>query len=680
MSKQSNSDTTPTRPPDEELVAPKKIRRKKRRRSRIGKLYTKFRRHFRFGIAFIFIVTVAASGAMVMSVRISEAAIRLDASWQQLDRVLISIAERQGNEISLEEYPRLSSGISDLGSNLESMQKQIGYVAPIFDLDINEEWEISSQLVDSAGELTDGAGYMLDGIGPIVAFLQRDENSSTITTQISDGEQVVDLLKINQVSFRDASTSLNASIARLNAIDLSSATVDQILIHNQLTVFHQQLTKLNAILLSGSDILSQFMGLEQEATYLILALNNDSLRPSGGQVEAYGWFRVRNGRITSLDFSPSTFSSPVPPSPSFADTISIPGWWIAYESPLQAAWSGSWHADFSSTARMALDYYNTGGNFNAPVDGVIAIDLQSMQEIVGVLGWVDVPTLDEPLTAANFRETIYNPNNFGIQSPEQYLATIYKAVFEDMETIDRGQSTKLLTAMIEGLTQNHIMVYSPDPDTQGALNILGWSGAQQGAGANDYIMVTDTNLSNKSNHSVVHSLTYNVEIFPDQSRMSDLSVRYDYFDSFANSDPAINPEFFGPRDYTTQSQIYIPGDSVILEESNTIESSIVDWNDYTLLVTQQTVDYDSSERINIVYETPATADRIRNLYRYRLLVEKQPGLQIQDLELQVKLPPNANVITISQEPSANYLLEQPVFDFRLQMLSDQWIEFVYSLD
>lgn len=680
MSKQSNSETLPTPPSDEEQGVTKKVRRKKRRRSRISKLYAKFRRHFRFGIAFIFIITIAFSGAMVISVRISDASNQLDASWQRLNRVLSAIKERQGADITLEEFPRISLGVSDLGGNVRSMQRQLNLVSPAFELDINEEWEISSQLVDATSELVNAADHMLDGVAPVVNFLQPDENSTIVSSQISDGEQLVDLFEINQENFRDASESLVDAQNQLGAIDLSVATLDQIHHHQQLEYYYQQLSDFNSILLSSSDILAQFMGLDEEVTYLILAQNNDSMRPSGGKVEAYGWFSVRNGRLTGFDFSASTLSSPVPPNSSFTDILSIPSWWIAYETALNAAWEGSWYADFPSTGQMALDYYNAGGNYNSPVNGIIAVDFESLQQIISVLGEVNLPEIEEPLTTSNFRDVIYNPDNYGIQTFEQYIATVYKTVFADLQHIDRRQSLQLLTVILEGLVQHNVMVYVPDPEIQATIDLLGWSGAQIKPNADDYLLVADTNLTNKSNHSVVRSLTYDVEILPDNSRLSNLSVRYDYFNSVASGDPAINPDFFGSRDYRTLTQIYLPKDSSIVEESNTVESTSVELDDYKLFVTQLNVEYDSSEQMSITYETPPSENPATDLFNYRILIEKQPGLPIQDIELQVKLPTNANIIWVSQEPNAYYALDQQVFDFRLQIVSDQWVEIVYSLN
>jgi len=613
---------------------------------------------------------------MIISARIDDATSRLDASWQRLERVLNNIDERQGSGITLQEFNRLNLGVDDLWSNIIGTQSQLRYVAPLFDY--NDEWKVSSQLLGVASELTTSTSYMLYGFEPVVNFLDRGDNQTI--SQISSGERITDILETSQVSFRNAAWSLDQAQYQLDTIDISEAPLDLILSYEQIEFFYQQLRDINSIFLASSDILSQLMGLDEEVTYLILGLNNDTIRPSGGKVEAYGWLNVWNGRITNFDFSPSTFANPVPPNQSFVDNISIPSWWIAYESPLYAAWDGSWYVDFTSTGQMALDYYNGGANPNTPVSGVITLDLQTLEKLVGILGDVTLPGPEEPVTASNLRNTIYDPNYFGPYGYEDYIATTYDTVFSDLQNIKQNQTSDLLTIFVEALTQHHIMMYVSDPETQTFIDLLDWSGKQTKTDSNDYLLVGDTNLTNKSDRSIVRSLTYNVEVFPVQSRRGDLIVRYDYFNLIASGDPAVNTEHFGDIDYKTLTQVYLPKDALILEENNTAESSSVAWDDYTLFITQLDVEYDSSEQFQIIYDTPAIENKFENLYRYNLLIEKQPGIRTQELELQIKLPPNANIVWLSESPEAGYVLEQPILDFRLQILADQWIEILYTLD
>ena len=181
------------------------------------------------------------------------------------------------------------------------------------------------------------------------------------------------------------------------------------------------------------------LGLDQERSYLILAENSDELRPSGGYISTYGWLTVRNGRVINYNYSPTTDKSPNPPPASMADTFPVPDWWIRYGEPIYAAWDGSWYVDFPSTADMAMWYYNNGNNPNSPVDGVISIDINGFEKLLGGLGSVPVDGYNDVVTQDNFRELVYgiraSRRDYPGPSPhKEFLAALYRSIFKKWQS------------------------------------------------------------------------------------------------------------------------------------------------------------------------------------------------------------------------------------------------------
>jgi hypothetical protein len=652
-------------------------RRRRRSRSRFKKWVSKIKRTVRFRAIFIFIVVVTIITVLTLSVLIVDANAKFNASWQSMNRILQSIESRQGTDLTLSDFSRIRLGVTDLRQQINTTRSRIRLLSPVVGL--NSDWQGSVELLDVSKLIVSSTEDILDGIEPAINFLVQGEDDEAIASQISSGERVVELLELGQGRFLKASGTLITAGQLLDSINLTSITPELLLNLTQIQSFHEQLTTMNDVLIASPDILAQVMGVDEEVAYLILAQNNDEIRPSGGYISTYGWLTVRNGRVTDYDYSPTTATSPRPPDESFVDTFKIPDWWIDYGNPIYAAWDGSWYTDFPSTAELALNYYNEGQNPNFPVDGVIAIDITGFELILGSLGDVIVPDYNRVVNVDNFRDVVYDIRTYGDSEHKRFLAAVYRAIFADWQSVEQDSSSELLTAMLEAVTQRHIMIYSPDENTQDVVDLVGWAGSQHNPESNDYILVADSNLGNKSNHSVIRSLTYDVKIQPDQSRMSNLRVRYDYFESIAQDDPAIDSEFHGPRDYKTLTQIYLPDEVKLLDEGSFDQVSVQEWDSYTLLVSRVDVDYDTSERLQLAYETPATEDRVGDFYRYRLLIQKQPGSRIQDVNLQITLPEGAQIISLSPEADASYELEQPILDFRLQLVSDQWIEVIYSL-
>src|SRR5690606_15859649 len=112
-----------------------------------------------------------------------------------------------------------------------------------------------------------------------------------------------------------------------------------------------------------------------------------------------------------------------------------------------------------------------------------------------------------------------------------------------------------------GLQEQHIMLHFADERLSNALDLLNWSGSQKPAIGHDYLMVVDANLGNKSNSSIIRQITYDVEINDDGSLNSRATVAYDYPAALAEKDPAVDPEHYGPLDYSNLLQVFVPDGS-----------------------------------------------------------------------------------------------------------------------
>lgn len=656
-------------------------RRRRRRRSRspIKKIIRKVMRRFSWRIAIISVFVVVVVVSVMATASISDAVADLRNAWQSLDRVLVTITNSDGTDLTLEDLTRLQSSASGMRTRIAVTRDRLAMVEPIINL--NPEWEVTAQSLEVAQELVVAAENMLSGVQPALNFMVAGEAEEVVATHISSGERVVELLELGQGRFAAATDNLRIAEALLNATDLSEVSPDLLLQVEQLRDFQEQMTAINQLLLTSPDFLTVMLGLDDERSYLVLAQNNDELRPSGGYLSTYGWFTVRSARIINYDYSPTTATSPNPPDEGFLEeqNIVIPDWWIQFGEPIYAAWDGSWYADFPSTAEMAMAYYNAGDNPQAPVDGVLSLDISGFELMLSAMQEVFVSEYGVIVTPENFRELVYDIRAFGEgEVPhKRFVAAIYRAIFEEWSELDQERATTLLGAMLEGFQQKHIMLYYADEELNTAVAALGWSGEQQPAVDNDYVLIADANLGNKSNNSVVQTLTYDVEIREDDTLDSRLTIGYQYFDDVAGQDPAVDAEFHGPLDYRSLLQVFLPAGTSIEDTDNLGNFDVIEQDNHTLFVTSSIIEYDSGERYQILYTTPPLIQTIGDLKAYRLLVQKQPGSRAQALNVQIRLPENAQVISSTPNAAANYELEQPIVDFRLELDGDRWIEVIY---
>jgi hypothetical protein len=503
--------------------------------------------------------------------------------------------------------------------------------------------------------------------------LVQDEESDVVVLQLSSAERSVELLHLGQGRFLSAQKHLDAAQTEIADLNLAEVSPDLLVTVDRLIKYHADLRDINSMLLDSPELLTVALGLDEDQTYLVLSQNSDELRPSGGYISTYGWMTVRNGRIVDYDYSPTTAASPNPPPVSLADQIHLPEWWISYEQPIYAAWDGSWYADFPATAEMAAWYYDSGGNPHAPVDGVIAIDIVGFEYLLEGLASVDVPGYDVTVTPENFREVVYGirAEGEGDLPHKRFVAALYKQILSDWQNAESDGVT-MRQVVLRALQEKHIMIYFTGEQTRlnWALDELHWSGTQEPGDKHDYLMIADANLGSKSNRSVIRQLIYDVEILPDGRLNSRAAITFDF--------PAVGPAHYSDINYHGLLQVFVPANSTLSGSNNLgVEPNTVQTAAHTEFVTRTHVEYNTSERLQFSYTTPVLVESIGPYRRYQLTIQKQPGTLNEQVSVQIKLPPGATVIHTSPDVADSYTLDQPILEFRLDLLSDEHIEIIY---
>ncbi len=627
-------------------------------------------------VAFIVVVTVGVLALIFDSVN------QVQLSIASFQRVMASVSARPGTELTLDDFDRLDSSVSDLVGSLATAQSRLRIMHPF--VFVNHQVATTVYAVDAAVDLAQAAQYVLNGLQPTLQFMVSGSSSQTIVTQISSGEQVVDLLQVGKGQFANAGTLLEQAAQIVSSLDLTGVNPTLALQLDSLGKYTDQLKQINGVLISAPDFLNDALGLSGQHNYLVLSQNNDELRPSGGYISTYGWMSVRNGQITDYSYSATTTTSPNPPAASLVSQLNMPSWWLHYQQPIYAAWDGSWYADFPSTAKMSIWYYNTGNNPQSPVDGAIAIDINGFEDLLKVIGSVTVPGYENsPVTADNFRQVIYDIRDFGggDEPHKKFLAALYRQIFTEWENIsaDPTKDTTLLGVLLQALQQKHIMLYFTDPELEQAVNLAGWSGAQGLATDNDYSMVVDANLGNKSNHSIFRSLSYDVDVQDDGSVKGKATLSYDYSARTAASDPGVHPPENGLADYNNLLQFFVPAGTTLITATNTQNTpTTVNNPTNTEFVTQLYLPFDSTQNYEFAYTTKPIVQSLGAYKRYRLLLQKQPGTDADAVNLQISLPVDSTFISSTPIADGSYNLDRPVLEFRTDLSVDRWIEVIYK--
>jgi len=267
-------------------------------------------------------------------------------------------------------------------------------------------------------------------------------------------------------------------------------------------------------------------GFDQPRAYLILALNEDELRPGGGFITGVGEVRVQAGRIAGLSFRDSyavdDFSKPYPDPPDPLYRYMQIEQWVFRDS--------NWSPDFPTSARQAIALYRV--NPPVAIDGVIALDQRAVQDLVSAIGPLRIADSPEPITGQNliaYIQRAWAPSDGNFTGAWWLRRKSFMGPLADAARarIESGQFDKgaLAKTMLNLLDARHVQIYFRNTDAASALRAAGWDGALRKS-SGDFLMVVDANVGyGKVNPRIEQSLAYRVDLNAARPR-AELALAY----------------------------------------------------------------------------------------------------------------------------------------------------------
>jgi hypothetical protein len=264
------------------------------------------------------------------------------------------------------------------------------------------------------------------------------------------------------------------------------------------------------------DVLPAILGWEGRRRYLVLAQNPAELRPSGGYIGTYGVIEFEAGKLVSQLFRDTQSLDGLPGLPY----VEPPG-------PLrdhllgQRSWRLSdvnWAPDFPTTARDAVELYRVESG--EAVDGVIALTTYALDELMTVLGPIEVP--DYGVTVAPGETTL---TAFAQTRPasapagadrKAFLQSFASELFDRLLSLPMRQMPDLLPAFQTIAEERLASAWLVDPKGQAFIEAGGLDGGVR-ADDGDFLYLVDANVGPVSKLNLV------------TERRSELEVRLDAF-------------------------------------------------------------------------------------------------------------------------------------------------------
>jgi hypothetical protein len=531
------------------------------------------------------------------------------------------------------------------------------------------------RLLDMADAASEAAVFITRGLLPALTLIQQESGA--------ENSQIATILLVIKRAKPDLAQAAG-SLERL--VELREKINDEEQFPDQVSKLLDEMDGTISVAqdsLAVSQILPSLMGLEGRRTYLILAQNEDELRPTGGFIGGAGVMVVEDGQILSLKFE---------------DTYSIDDWrnkpYGTPPEPFQEIMGmdiflfrdANFWPDFPTSAEKIMQLYTYGKG--VPLDGVIAIDQRLVKLLIEASGPLYVPELDQTVNASNVIEEMRNewgPDTAALEDGPEWiwerkafmgpLADAFKErLFVDILSVDLPGFAR---AVLEGLNQRHIQIFIREPQAATVMEELGWDGGLQIPEAGDFLFVVDTNMGfNKVNAAVDRALTYRVRLDESGVGFSEVQVQYNHTAPATGEPCQHGTRYTADTLYTdlvedcywNYLRIYVPDGSQLSAATEHPVSkdqlmSNLSWEGRTREVTGQSVPltiFDNflliapGERLTytLSYELPpVVTSQLDGNKLYQLTVGKQAGTRNEPLQIIVELPDDAQLLSSSLVPT-----------------------------
>lgn len=393
-------------------------------------------------------------------------------------------------------------------------------------------------------------------------------------------------------------------------------------------------------------VLPQVIGSEGKKSYLLVLQNNNELRPTGGFIGSFAKVEFEGGKLRKLETNDvynidGALKEHVEPPKEIKEDLGQKDWFLR---------DSNWEPDFPTAARQIEWFYNkeTGER----VEGVIALDISAMENLLSVIGGLDVADYNEKITADNLfekaiahAETDFFP---GSQAKKSFLTALSNQLFNKLFFLPNQNWPGIVEALGTSLDTKHMLVYLNSPSMFSYMASQNWAGVMTRAGdvkageLQDFLAVAEANLgANKANYYLERSYYLDTTIGKQGEVFHRLKINY------TNRSPSTA---FPAGVYKNRFRIYLPLGTKLTRavwgetEITTKATPFVDYgrSGYSLLL-----ELSPKEEKNLIldYQLPNTLNFKDGQVLYSLNVIKQAGTLKDPFEWKLTYPINYKLTT-----------------------------------
>lgn len=387
--------------------------------------------------------------------------------------------------------------------------------------------------------------------------------------------------------------------------------------------------------------LPSLLGFDESKKYLILFQNNNEIRPTGGFIGSYAFLYLNEGKIEELNiddiYNPDgqidvRNIKTSPPKP-IGDALAEDRLYIR---------NANWDPDFPRSAATIKDlFFKIDGE---DIDGVMAVDLHLVKQLLKVTGPLYLASYDEEIDSDNLYERTQYHASFnyedGSQQKRQFLTVLGSKLLETLFALEQGKTPDLIDTFGEALDQRHIQLHFFASPLNASMAERHWSGGLVRT-EGDYLSVINANLGGtKANYYVENDLDYVVTSKTrDGLLRGELTLNYEHTGE---------DESWPGGPYTNYVRVLVQKGAKLtgatLTYDQTLEEDIFEniiiseVSPYTSFETSFKLEPQSQAKLTIYYDLPQNLSITKENNTYSLYWQKQAGTHDDDFLYSFDVP------------------------------------------
>lgn len=364
---------------------------------------------------------------------------------------------------------------------------------------------------------------------------------------------------------------------------------------------------------------------DKEKSFLVMLQNDAELRPGGGFLGQYAIVKIKNGEVVSTfvedaNLLDQRIEAKIPAPYPFYRMMQIKNWKFR---------DSNFSPDFPTNVEKAKYFFRLAGRSTNGFDGVIAVNSQVFDDVIGLTGPITVPGYSGEYTKENAsrkleeqveKAYIMNPE-IDTQNRKAILKKMAPIILDKLFTV--GNVTKIAELFHTEMKNRNVMINFADPNLQRLAESVHWDGAMPEDWTGDFLMAVDANMGAlKSDFYIKREMEYFVDLTQPKPQVT-LKIKYSHTAPYGD---------WRTSDYHSYLRLYVPEGSNFL--GSTMVSKISGGNEFgkTYFGFMCHVLIGSETNAEIRYELPEKFA----LENYRLLIQKQSGAGVVPTTVHIK--------------------------------------------